>query len=113
MCYTGLFKRFVPFFLTFAAGLFIASFFVSIGLPGSGFRGGNRFNKFQEMQRLRVENEELRERLRQSRLENEELRRVDENMDLDFVMPDAVPPVDFDAHHPPAPPKRPKNPRFE
>ena len=51
MYYKGLLKRIVPFFLTFAAGLFIASFFVTIARPSfNGFRRGS--NKHREIQRL-------------------------------------------------------------
>ncbi len=62
-------KRIAPFFITFAVGLFIASFFVSVAAPNFQFRRG--FNKHREMdrqmqsenQRLRDENERLRNRL--------------------------------------------------
>jgi hypothetical protein len=113
MCYTGLLKRFVPFALTFAAGLFIASFFVSIALPEANWQSRRGFNRRQEFDRLQAENQQLRDQLRLERMQNEELRRarIDEN--LDFVIPDAVPPVEFDEHHPPPPPKRPKQPRAD
>ena len=114
MCYTGLFKRIIPFVLTFAVGLFIASFFVSIAFPGERWRNSRRVNRFHEMQQLRIENDELREKLRQLRTDNEELRRSAGALDSDLVIPEAVPPVDFEEHHPPPPPpRRPKNPRFE
>ena len=112
MCYTGLFKRFVPFVLTFAAGLFVASFFVSIALPEGNWRN-RRSNKFQEMQRLRVENENLRQEMMRLKMENDDLKRNAQEWAPDSVLP-LVPPVDFDEHHPPPPPpKRPKQPRFE
>lgn len=69
MCYKGIFKRFVPFLLTFAAGLFIASFFVSIALPTlpRSERRNQRFQRQERMQRdlelLRQENERLRREL--------------------------------------------------
>ncbi len=111
MCYTSLIKRIIPFALTFAVGLFVASFFVSIAFPNPSWRSGRRFNRFHEIQRLRVENDELREKLRQARMSNEELRRnID---DSDFAIPEAVPPVDLGDHHPPPPPRKPKQPRFE
>jgi len=113
MCYTGLLKRFVPFFLTFAAGLFIASFFVSIALPEGNWRGRRGFIK-QENQRLREENQSLRDQLRLERIQNDELRRARLDQNFDFEIPNAVPPPNFEApDHPPAPPKRPKQPRFE
>lgn len=113
MCYTGLFKRIIPFVLTFAAGLFLASFFVSIAFPGANWRVNRRVNRFHEMQQLRIENEDLREKLRQARLDNEELRRSAGAFDTDLVIPDAVPPVELDAHHPPPPPRKPKQPRTD
>ena len=58
MFYKGFFKRIIPFFLTFAAGLFIASFFVSIS--GPGFRGRGFGGRHKEMKRLHLENEMLR-----------------------------------------------------
>jgi hypothetical protein len=110
MCYTGLFKRIVPFVLTFAAGLFLASFFVSIAFPGERWRSGSRSHRFHYKQQLRMQNEELREKNRILRLENEQLRKNAADWDVDAFMKDAVPPVDVEAHHPP---KRPKHPRFE
>jgi len=114
MCYTGLFKRIVPFVLTFAAGLFIASFFVSIALPEANWQSRRGFNRRQEFDRLQTENQQLRDQLRFERMQNEELRRSHGDMDADFLMPDAVPPVDSERpYHPPAPPKRPKQPRTD
>ena len=107
MCYTGLFRRIIPFALTFAVGLLVASLFVPIALPGAGWRP-NRANRFHEMQRLRTENDQLREKLRQARTENEALRQS--AGDMDFVIPEVDTPSDWelDAHHPPPPPKKPK-----
>jgi hypothetical protein len=65
----GFILRMLPFVTTFAVGLFIASFFVSVGSPGFNGRRG----KFHEMKRLRIENEELR---------NENLRLKNELEDL-------------------------------
>jgi hypothetical protein len=111
MCYTGLVKRIIPFALTFAVGLFIASFFVSLTFPGVRWRSERRMNRFHEMQQLRMDNDDLREKCRSLRRENEELRRSVGGLEL--VIPDAVPPVDLEEHKPPTPPKRPKQPRFE
>ncbi len=69
MCIKSVIKRIAPFFLTFAVGLFIASFFVSVAAPSFQFRRG--FNRHREMDRqmqsenqlLRDENERLRNRL--------------------------------------------------
>jgi hypothetical protein len=38
----GLFKRVVPFFLTFALGLLVASFFVTVAAPSFNFKDGKR-----------------------------------------------------------------------
>ncbi len=123
MCYTGLIKRIIPFALTFAVGLFVASFFVSIALPSATWRMGHRVNRFQEIQqlrmenadlreKLRMENADLREKLRQAKMDNEELRKS--IGDLDFVIPEVETPSDWelDAHHPPPPPRKPKQPRL-
>ena len=61
MCGRGFLKRFVPFFLTFAAGLFIASFFVSVAAPFSGFSRGER--RFGYIRMLREENQRLQDRV--------------------------------------------------
>lgn len=65
----GIIKRIIPFLLTFAAGLFVASFFVSLWTPsfGRGTGGGRH-----ECRRVRHENSELRienERLKQEYFE--------------------------------------------
>src|SRR5687767_15451069 len=105
MLYTGIFKRIIPFALTFAAGLFIASFFVSLALPSFSWRGERRFGKCHRAKQLERENTELR-------LENERLRRSAEQWS-EADLRNAVPPVvEFEAHKPP-PPRRPKHPRFE
>lgn len=103
MCCKGFFKRIVPFFLTFAVGLFIASFFVSIAAPN--FQFGRKFRKHRQyhrtmeskIQRLNAENARLKREL------SEKDRRY--NLDYafdeynDFVVPPpppiapSVPPV--------------------
>jgi hypothetical protein len=61
MCGRGFLKRFVPFFLTFVAGLFIASFFVSLTAPFSGIsRGSGRYGY---VRALREENQRLQDRV--------------------------------------------------
>lgn len=60
MFYTGFLKRSVPFFLTFAAGLFIASFFVSIAAPNFNLRK-NRANKTHDCKRVNKELKQLRD----------------------------------------------------
>ncbi len=109
MFYTGLFKRIIPFVLTFAAGLLLASFFVSITPNFKSWRSDRRGGKGHEMRQLRIENESLRERLRDSEAELRDLRRGLPDMDADFVIPNAVPPVELEAEHPPRKPKRPRH----
>lgn len=65
-CSKGLLKRLLPFFLTFAVGLFIASFFVTVAAPNFEFnRGFRRHRQYDQMmqfenQRLRDENARLK-----------------------------------------------------
>ena len=111
MCCLGVFKRVVPFLLTFAAGLFIASFFVSIVPNFDNWRETRRSHRCREKQQIRMEMDELRDKIRTLRQENQELRRTADSFEL--AIPE-IPAVDsMEAPHPPAPPKRPKHPRFE
>lgn len=59
MLNSAFFKRIVPFILTFALGLFVASFFVSIS-PNFNFKRKRPPCRPKEMQVLRYENERLR-----------------------------------------------------
>lgn len=68
MCCRGFFRRIVPFVITFAVGLFIASFFVTIAAPNFRFKN-RRWRMQQKMQQLESENQLLRER--NQRLENQ------------------------------------------
>jgi hypothetical protein len=78
MQFIGIIKRVIPFFLTFAAGLFIASFFVSLSAPSfesmrksRSERHGKKHCK-SDNERLRAENERLKselELMKQSNLE--------------------------------------------
>lgn len=61
MCCVGFIKRFAPFFLTFAVGLFIASFFVTIAAPNFKFGRGFNNRHRQYHQRLESENRQMRE----------------------------------------------------
>lgn len=103
MLYIGILKRVLPFFVTFAAGLFIASFFVSVASPSVNFprRGGH---KFQEIKRLREEvrdlkrsNCELRKQLAEARRNAEDTSA--EKFDLYF---------ENDVPAPPPPPRAPR-----
>lgn len=93
MFYKNILKRVAPFLLTFAAGVFIASFFVTIAAPNFNMRPGRGSHKYREMQRLRIENRELREEKARMARELEVLRM--EAASLDSVMP-LVPVVDID-----------------
>lgn len=58
MCSKKFFGRVLPFFATFLVGVFIASFFVSIGRPSFADR---RAKHFQQDQQMQLENDQLRE----------------------------------------------------
>ncbi len=77
MCCKGLFKRAVPFFLTFLVGVLIAGIFVPLTGTNFQFRK-NRWQKHRhhhermdaEIQRLRDENERLRQKLSETKEQN-------------------------------------------
>jgi hypothetical protein len=83
MLNNAFFKRIIPFFLTFAAGLLVASFFVSIA-PTFKFKK-NRCGKRHELRNLRYENERLR-------LENQRLQQRVEITEKMMLLEEAVPP---------------------
>ena len=95
MRWLDIIKRFAPFFLTFALGLFVASFFVSVSAPSFQFKNRSWKNK-REYHRLRYENKQLRER--NAQLEREKASRIS---DLDINLDVPPPPV---APLPPPPP---------
>lgn len=104
MLYLGVLKRVLPFVLTFAAGLFIASFFINIAWPS--FNMPRRANKCRETRQLRIE-------LEQVKRENAELQRQIEKMT-------AIGDADLSGFEfnvpPPPPPPAPRvhfHPRFE
>jgi hypothetical protein len=107
MFYTGLLKRIIPFFLTFAAGLFIASFFVTLSFPR--FRPGDRrSNRAIKVQQMEMEIEQLREDKMRLLRENQELR----NARPDGIDWDVPPTPAFDGEiPPPPPPPAPRAPR--
>jgi hypothetical protein len=98
MCCLGVFKRVVPFLLTFTAGLFIASFFINIGLPN--LPESRRQVRIRENQRLRFENDQLRGDNARLKAENEMLRSRD---DVTVHANDAFGDVDVFAVPPPPP----------
>lgn len=100
MLYLGVLKRVIPFFLAFAAGLFIASFFISISTPSFNFP--RRSQKFREVQRLRDENRELRRANGELRKQLDDARR---SAELTFPMDSDVMPIEL---APPPPPPAPR-----
>ncbi|HEX8197845.1 MAG TPA: hypothetical protein VF571_16760 [Pyrinomonadaceae bacterium] len=91
----NLLKRFLPFFLTFVLGLFIASFFVSVALPKVNYerRGWKRHSEYSCPSRYERNN--LRYQLDSVRRENERLRdeiRLNRELELDAVPLPPVPP---------------------
>lgn len=95
--YKGVLKRVLPFFLTFAAGLFIASFFISIAAPSFNFP--RRSHKHRETRQLRIELERVRR-------ENADLRRQLEEagMNTEWTIKDLPAPPVFETDVPPPPP---------
>lgn len=105
MSYLQIFKRIIPFFLTFAAGLLIASIFVPITAPS--FRNAERGGKWRhhreckrEKETLRRENDRMRQELDEMRRELEEAKFTN----LKFSVPE-VPEVRIEVPAPPAPPR--------
>lgn len=76
---TGIIKRILPFLATFAVGIFIASFFVSVA-PTFGSKWKNRKAECRRMrhenERLRNENLRLRNELNAERLTLTEIPRI-------------------------------------
>jgi hypothetical protein len=89
----GLLKRGLPFFATFAFGIFIASFFVNIGR--SDFRHHEHGRWSHEM--LRFEIEQQREEIRQLREQLEDAQAgttfSESELPLDVTVPLPPPPI--------------------
>lgn len=83
-------KRFVPFFLAFAIGLLVASFFVSVSAPRFQFNREGRQGRYYRMkcenERLRQENQRLQRQLAERKASEAEF------MGLD-VPPPPMPPM--------------------
>ncbi len=94
MCCKGFTKRVLPFFLTFAVGLFIASFFVSIAAPNLQFPSRNsRKNHREYDQQREIEIQQLRDEV--FRLKNSQVLDSD-NIDyrnLKYVPAPPMPPT--------------------
>ena len=85
MCCQGFIKRVLPFFLTFAVGLFIASFFVTIAAPSFQFKNRNwRKNHRQYDRQIESENQRLRDENFRLRKEIAEKDRTNVLSDLEF-----------------------------
>jgi hypothetical protein len=109
-CSNGLLKRFIPFFLTFAAGLLIASFFVPI-LPNLSLGGGRRKHREQDRQRevefQRVLDENYSLKLQMEEMRKNQMEDWDDHvgvMPLLHELPAEPPP-------PPMPPRAPVAPK--
>ena len=91
MCCKGFIKRVFPFFLTFAVGLFIASFFVSVAAPNFQFNRGRRNHReYDRMMESRIKQlEEQNVRLRSELLEKDD---VETNVFQLDVPPPPMPP---------------------
>ena len=91
MCCKGFIKRVFPFFLTFAVGLFIASFFVSVAAPNFQFNCGRRNHReYDRMMESRIKQlEEQNVRLRSELLEKDD---VETNVFQLDVPPPPMPP---------------------
>ena len=106
MFYKGFLKRIIPFFLTFIAGLFIASFFVSVAAPNFNWRKG-RHHRMHDCKRVSVENDELRRNSARMKRELEELR--SRSWDMPVTAVDDVPVYEHELS--PKAPRRPKHDR--
>jgi hypothetical protein len=94
MEYTGVLKRVFPFMLTFAAGLVIASFFVSIAAPSFGWGKNRNVQRHREFKRMKMEIRDLKRENQRLRREVEVFKSTVDVSELDRLVP---PP-------PPAPP---------
>lgn len=98
-------KRIIPFFLTFAVGLFIASFFVTIAAPS--FKSERKIRKYRKYQKLRMENHRLKKTscwMGKRIAEQEKRMRMREKFENEFK-------DDFDVPPPPMLPARPHHGR--
>ena len=90
MNFVSIIKRVAPFFLTFAVGLFIASFFVTVAAPNFQFRRG--FSKHREYhRRIESENRQLREENNRLKTRLAEMEKRDWVLDPDVNVPPPPP----------------------
>jgi hypothetical protein len=81
-------KRAIPFILTFAFGLIIASFFVNI-MPSFEFKRGGRHHRKHQFEELQRENDRLRQE--NDRLKMEKTDTEDFDFHIDAPMPPPPP----------------------
>lgn len=74
MEFMGVLKRFLPFVFTFAAGLFVASFFVTVASPNFDFDTNRSARVYRECRRVKFEYRDLRSENQRLARENEILR---------------------------------------
>ncbi|CAN5707483.1 hypothetical protein BH24ACI3_BH24ACI3_09670 [soil metagenome] len=95
-------QRAVPFGLTFAAGLFIASFFVSIAAPSFEFKKNRSWGKRHDCHKTKRANREMRNEILNLKMELEEskleIERLSEETGARRVMP--ITRVDPEPVHP-------------
>lgn len=103
MSFLGLVKRIAPFFLTFTAGLFIASFFIT--LPTWSFP--KREARWNKKHRCNAEIERLRERNAYLERRNAEYEKMTLRIEPNFENLEVPPPP-----MPPMPPKAPIAPNY-
>lgn len=100
MSYLQIFKRIIPFFLTFAAGLAVASIFVPIGAPS--FRNADGGGKWRHRTECKREREALRREKDRLKQELEALRNeIDAAKFSDLKY--SVPEIRIEAPMPPPP----------
>ena len=93
-------KRFFPFLLTFAAGLLVASFFVTVAAPS--FQFNKRSGKYKKFRYYKNENERLRRENERLKRELAEREAIDSHYHFSLdVPPPPMPPM------PPPPPVAP------
>ncbi len=103
MSFLAIFKRVAPFILTLAAGLFIASFFVTIATPSfSGFKRNP--SKYREFKRMKYDVEELRRE--KCKLKDEIQRLKDEKRTIEVERITSIDDIDLNAVPPPPLPPR-------
>ena len=86
-------KRIIPFFLTFVAGLFIASFFVTIAAPSISSKRSVR--NYRNYHHMRMENRRLKRtncKMRKQLAERKDQLRMRESFETEFQNNFDVPP---------------------